>query len=67
MTSDLDIWRSVNLLMKRHVWDASIEGAMRADAMLEAVDLDGFAVWKRVLKVLGELQRATPGPSAAVH
>ncbi len=29
---------------------------MRADAMLEAGDLDGFAVWKQIVKAVGELQ-----------
>jgi hypothetical protein len=30
MTSDLDIWRSANLLMKRHGKDAPIQAAMRS-------------------------------------
>ena len=34
MIPDLDIWRSANLLVKRHGDDAPIEAAMRADAML---------------------------------
>ncbi len=55
MTSDLDIYRTANLLVKRHGRDASIETAMRADARLEAGDLDGYAVWKRVAKVAAEL------------
>ena len=38
---------------------------MRADAMLEAGDLDGYAVWKRILRTVGELQGAEPG--ARVH
>ena len=36
MITDLDIYRSANLLVKRHGEDAPIEAAMRADAMLEA-------------------------------
>ena len=67
MTSDLDIYRAANLIVKRHGRDASIEAAMRADAMLEAGDLDGYTVWKRVLKAVEEWQRAEPGPSATVH
>ncbi len=43
MTSDLDICRSANLLVRHHGEDAPIEAAMRADAMLEAGDLDGLA------------------------
>ncbi len=44
----LDIYRSANLLVKRHGEDASIHAAMRADAMLEKGDLDGYAVWKKL-------------------
>ncbi len=40
---------------------------MRADAMLEAGDLDGYAVWRRMLRAVEELQRAEPGPGARVH
>ncbi len=34
MTSDLDIYRSANLLVQQHGEDAPIHAAMRADAML---------------------------------
>ena len=40
MIPDLDIFRSANLLVKQHGQDASIHAAMRADAMLEAGDLE---------------------------
>ncbi len=33
---------------------------MRADAMLEAGDLGGYAVWKRVLRAVGDLQGTKP-------
>ena len=41
MTSDIDRFRSANVLVKQHGEDAPIHAAMRADAMLEAGDLDG--------------------------
>ena len=50
MITDLDIYRSANVLIKQHGQDAPIHAAMRADAMLEAGDLDGYAVWKRILR-----------------
>ena len=56
MISDLDIYRSANVLVKQHGQDAPIHAGMRADAMLEAGDLDGVAVWRRVLKAVEELQ-----------
>ncbi len=67
MIPDLDIYRSANLLVKRHGKDAPIEAAMRADAMLEAGDLDGYAVWKRILRAVEELQRAEPGRDEKAH
>ncbi len=67
MTSDLDIYRSANLLVKQHGDDAPIEAAMRADAMLEAGDLDGLAVWRRILKAVVELQGTALKPGEAVH
>ncbi len=55
MISDLDIYRSANVLVKRHGEDAPIHASMRADAMLEKGDLDGLAVWKRILRAVAEL------------
>ncbi len=60
MTSDLDINRSANLLAKQHREDAPTHAAMRADAMLEKGDVEGYAVWKRILRAVGELRRERP-------
>ena len=62
MTSKLDIFRSANILVKRYGEDAAIEAAMRADAMLDRGDLDGCAVWKRIVRAVEEIQRAEPAP-----
>ena len=67
MTPDIDIWRSAQLLVKRHSKDAPIHAAMKADAMLEAGDLDGLATWKRILRAVEELQKAGPKSGDAVH
>ncbi len=67
MIPDLDIYRSAQILVKQRGQDAPIEAAMRADAMLEAGDLDGYAVWKRVLRAVEELQETTPKSGEAVH
>ncbi len=61
MLTQIDIYCSTNVLLKRHGPDAPIHAAMRADAMLEAGDLDGYAVWKRILRAVGELQETEPG------
>ncbi len=67
MTSDLDIYRSAQVLVKHHGRDAPIEAAMRADAMLEKGDLDGYAVWKRILRAVGVLQGTARKSREAVH
>ncbi len=56
MTSNLDVYRSANVPVKLHGQDAPVEAAMRAVAMLEKGDLDGYAVWKRMLKAVEELR-----------
>ncbi len=53
--------------MNQHGEDAPIEAAMRADAMLENGDLDGYAVWRRILRAVGELQGTAPTPGEVVH
>ena len=67
MIPDLDIYRSANVLVKHHGQDAPIEAAMRADAMLEKGDLDGCAVWKRILRAIDEMGNTTPGADQAMN
>ena len=62
MIPDLDIYRSANLLVQQHGEDAPIHAAMHADAMLEKGDLDGYALWKWVLRAVEELQGTESGP-----
>ncbi len=59
--------RAANILVKQHGEDAAIKAAMRADAMLEKGDLDGHAVWRRILRAVEELQGKLPKPGEAVH
>jgi hypothetical protein len=58
MTSDLDIWRSANVLIKHYGEDAYFMAARCADAMLERGDMDGCRAWKRILKAIEEMERA---------
>ena len=44
--NEKDVWRAANQMIEYHGDDAATHAAMRADAMLEAGDLDGQAVWK---------------------
>ncbi len=67
MIPDLNIYRSAQVLVKRHGADAPIHAAMRADAMLDNGDLDGYAVWKRILRAVEELQRSEPAEGERVN
>ncbi len=50
MTSDLDIYRTAKLLVDNHGAEAPFHAAMNADAMLAKDDMDGQAVWLRVVR-----------------
>ncbi len=60
---DTDIYRAAKLLIDKHGEKAGFEASMRADALLGQGDLDGNAVWIRILKAVKELQNTKPtGP-----
>jgi hypothetical protein len=67
MTSNLDVYRSAKLLIDDHGEAAAIEAAMKADAMLDQGDLDGAAVWRRIVAAVNEIQQAEPGPGEWRH
>ncbi len=67
MLPDIDMPRSPQALVKHHGQDAPIHAAMRADAMLDKGDLDGYAVWRRIVRAVEELQGTEPKPGEAVH
>ena len=65
MPTDIDIYRSAQILVDQHGQDAVHEAAIRADELLDAGDLDGQAVWMRIRKAVLELLK--PGDGEAVH
>ncbi len=67
MIPDLDIYHSDQVLVKQHGQDAPIHAAIRADATLEAGDLDGYAVWKRILRAVEVLQREIATAGDQIH
>ena len=58
---DKDIYRAAKLMAEQYGADAATHAAIRADQMLRAGDLDGQAVWKRIVRAIEELQAAGPG------
>ncbi len=68
MPSEIDIYRSANLLIEQHGDDASIHAAEEADACLEKGDLTGKAVWMRVIRAIKELlDQQPPGSDTPLH
>ena len=67
MTSEIDIYRSANELIKQYGDAADIEAAMRADEGLAAGDMEGEAVWLRIVKAIEELLSEERPEGAEVH
>ena len=67
MIDDLDIYRSANLLIRRHGHDAAKEATKRVDAMLASGDLEGQRAWRRVLQAIDMLQAKDRPAGAAVN
>ncbi len=67
MTSDLDIYRSANELIKQHGEDAPIEAALRADELAADGDMEGRAVWLRIGRAIKELQSKERPEDVEVH
>ena len=55
MTTDIDIYRTANVLFQQHGDEAAIHAAIRADELLDAGDLDGSAVWRRIVRAVETL------------
>jgi hypothetical protein len=67
MTSDIDIYRTASVLIRECGEDAALEAAQRADAMLERGDVEGKALWLRVLRAVEDIQRKERREGEAAH
>jgi hypothetical protein len=64
VTSEIEIWRAANLLLKRYGDRARAEGTARADALAAAGDREGAVVWHRITDAVTQLANKTPpGPA----
>ncbi len=61
--SDLDIYRTANLLIQRLGSTAALEAQVRAEEMQQRGDDDGHAAWLRILRAVEALQ----APAGTVH
>lgn len=60
MITKIDVYRTANLFIQQHGEDAAIQAAMKADEMLARGDMDGKAVWMRVIEAIEELWDIKP-------
>ena len=60
MISDLDIWRSALIMVKRYGDDAMLEAAARADQLQEEGDWQGALTWHRILDAIERRQAEAP-------
>ena len=67
MTSDLDFYRSAQVLIDKHGEDAALKVSVIADAMRERGNMEGCAVWLRVLHAVEEIQRKERRKDEAAH
>ncbi len=55
MITDIDIYGAANGFIKQHGEDAPLHAAMRAGEPMETGDMDGRAVWPRIVTAIEEL------------
>ena len=67
MPTDLDIYRSANLLVQQHGAGAAAEADRRAEAMRAKGDAEGASVWRRVAAAAVEIQRQARQADQALH
>ncbi len=67
MPSEIDIYRSADVLIDQHGEDAPIFAAMQAAKRAEAGDMEGRRVWLRVIRAIEEMQRTRPRGDEAAH
>ncbi len=64
---DIGIYRSAKRLIERHGDEAAIKAAKRATELLDAGNVNGYAVWKRILRAIEQLESTKPGPGTLVQ
>lgn len=59
--ADVDIWRAAHQMMQLYAEGALWRATLRADALLDQGDTQGFFAWKRIARAIDDLGR---GPRA---
>ena len=67
MNSEREVYGVAKVYIREHGGDAVVHTAMRADALLDASDLDGQRVWLRVIEAIKVLSRVEKPAKANFH
>ena len=67
MVTEFDVYAAAKVIIRQYGEEARDHATMRADAMLKAGDVNGHSAFKRILRVIEELQGPEPKPGDAVH
>ncbi len=67
MITDIDIYRAADEFIKQHGEDAPLHAAMRAGKLMETGDMDGRAVWLRIVMAIEELPAKERPEGEKVH
>jgi len=67
MITEFDPYSAATAIIRQYAENARLHATMRADALLKAGDLNGHVAFKRILRVIEELQTKAPKSGEAVH
>ena len=67
MVSNLDLFRSAQILINQYGEDAPGRALLQVDQFLEKGDKDGHAVWRRVAEAVREVLRTEPPDGVTSH
>ncbi len=67
MIAAIDIYRAADEFIKQHGEDAPLHAAMRAGQLMETGDMDGRAVWPRIVMAIEELPAKERPEGEKVH
>ena len=60
MVSEIDIWRSAQLLIKQHGKEAGLKADLRVSELTKKGDTTGADVWKLIRSAIEKLQNESP-------
>ena len=67
MISDIDIYRSAQVMIRQHGDRAAHEAALKAEALMKAGDTTGVATWLRIVEAVRVLQSGNAPPRHLRH